>query len=97
MSLEPPSTWIEPRGRQQRVYWRNPRIPGLPARSSLPFYSRDDSEQFTSVAGLLGMDTARRVLYIKKVLIVLGQCFDLAIGERPLPDVNPARGIRLPE
>ena len=24
MSLKPPSLWIEQRGRQHRVYWRNP-------------------------------------------------------------------------
>jgi hypothetical protein len=33
MSLKPPSLWIEERGRQFRVYRRNTRDLGLPARS----------------------------------------------------------------
>ncbi|HEY0403889.1 MAG TPA: hypothetical protein VGD09_17870, partial [Blastococcus sp.] len=31
MSLKPPSLWIEQRGQQHLVYWRNT-LPGLPAR-----------------------------------------------------------------
>ena len=33
MSLKPPSLWIEQRGLQHRVYWRNTPGLGLPARS----------------------------------------------------------------
>ena len=40
MSLKPPSLWIEQRGHQHRVFWRNTDA-GLPARSYLPFYGRD--------------------------------------------------------
>ena len=32
MSLTPPSLWIEQRGLQHRVYWRNG-VPGQPTRS----------------------------------------------------------------
>jgi hypothetical protein len=49
MSLKPPSSWIEKRGDQHRVYWRNG-VPGLPARSYLPFYGRAEAEQFVSIA-----------------------------------------------
>jgi hypothetical protein len=61
MSLKPPSLWIEKRGHQHRVYWRNS-LPGLPARSYLPFYGRAEAEQFVGMAGLLGLDTSRQVL-----------------------------------
>jgi hypothetical protein len=61
MTLKPPTLWIEQRGLQHRVYWRNTGA-GLPARSYLPFYVRDEAEQFVGMAGLLGLDTARRVL-----------------------------------
>ena len=61
MSLKPPSLWIEKRGHQHRVYWRNTAA-GLPARSYLPFYGRPDAEQFVGMAGLLGLATARQVL-----------------------------------
>lgn len=60
MSLKPPSLWIEQRGRQHRVYWRNNGA-GLPARSYLPFYMRDEAAQFVVMAGLIGLDTARQV------------------------------------
>ncbi|HYH25787.1 MAG TPA: hypothetical protein VD834_10600 [Blastococcus sp.] len=43
MSLKPPSLWIEKRGQQHRVYWRNTDV-GLPARSYLPFYGRDAAQ-----------------------------------------------------
>src|SRR5206468_2648411 len=46
---------------QHRVYWRNS-LPGLPARSYLPFYGRAEAEQFVCMAGLLGIDTSRQVL-----------------------------------
>jgi hypothetical protein len=62
MSLKPPSLWIEKRGRQHRVYRRNTSGLGLPARSYLPFYERDAATKFISLASLLGMDVARRVL-----------------------------------
>ena len=61
MSLKPPSLWIEKRGHQHRVYWRNT-VPGLPARSYVPFHGRDAAEQFVGMAGLLGLATARQVL-----------------------------------
>jgi integrase len=61
MSLKPPSLWIEQRGLQHRVYWRNG-VAGLPARSYVPFYGRAEAEQFVGMAGLLGLDTARQVL-----------------------------------
>ena len=36
--------------------------------------------------------------FIDNVLTVLGQCFDLAVQERPaLLEINPARQIRLPK
>jgi hypothetical protein len=44
MSLKPRSLWIEQRGRQRRVYWRNA-APGLPARSYVPFYVRVNLRQ----------------------------------------------------
>jgi len=61
MSLKPPSLWIEQRARQHRVYWRNSGA-GLPARSYVRFYGRAEAEQFVSMAGLLGLHTARQVL-----------------------------------
>jgi hypothetical protein len=61
MSLKPPSLWIEKRGHQHRVYWRNS-LPGLPARSYLPFYGRAEAERFVGMADLLGLDTSRQVL-----------------------------------
>jgi integrase len=60
MSLKPPSLWIEQRGKQHRVYWRNSDA-GLPARSYLPFYGRDAAEHFVGSAALLGLHTARQV------------------------------------
>ncbi len=60
MSLKPPSLWIEQRGRQHRVYWRNT-VPGLRARPYLPFYVRAEAERFIVMAGLLGLDTASQV------------------------------------
>jgi hypothetical protein len=53
--------WIERRGRQHRVYWRN-NDAGLPARSYLPFYGRDEAERFVGMAGRLGLAPARQVL-----------------------------------
>jgi hypothetical protein len=48
--------------------------------------------------GRLRPGTVLSYAYIKKVLTVLGQCFQLAIEERPpLLEVNPAPGIRLPK
>ena len=63
MALKPPSLWIEKRGHQHRVYWRNT-VSGLPARSYVPFYGRAEAEQFVGMAGLglLGLHTARQVL-----------------------------------
>jgi hypothetical protein len=61
MSLKAPTLWIEQRGLQHRVYWRNS-VAGLPARSYLPFYERDAATKFINLASLLGMDVARRVL-----------------------------------
>ena len=49
MSLEPPSLWIEPRGRQHRVYWRNG-VHRLLARSYVAFYGRAEAEQFITMA-----------------------------------------------
>jgi len=60
MSLKPPSLWIEQRGLQHRVYWRN-NVAGLPAQSYLPFYGRDAAEHFVGSASLLGLHTARQV------------------------------------
>jgi hypothetical protein len=60
MSLKSPSLWIEQRGLQYRVYWRNG-VPDLPARSYLSFYGRDAAEHFVGSAALLGLDTARQV------------------------------------
>ncbi len=51
MSLKPPSLWIEQRGLQHRVYWRN-RVPGEPAaRSYLPFYERVGAPRRHPAAG----------------------------------------------
>lgn len=61
MSTTTPSFWIELRGRQHRVYWRN-RTPGLPARSYEPLKTRADAEDFVHLAGYLGLDTAREAL-----------------------------------
>jgi hypothetical protein len=60
MSLKPPSLWIEKRGQQHLVYWRNT-VPGLPARSFLPFYGREAADHFVGSAALLGLDIARQV------------------------------------
>ncbi|TKJ18290.1 hypothetical protein A6V29_11865 [Blastococcus sp. CCUG 61487] len=54
--------WIEKRGRQHRVYWRNPAGLGLPARSYQRLDSRGDAEQFIGMAAHFGLDTARRVV-----------------------------------
>jgi hypothetical protein len=43
-SQSAPSMWIENRGRQFRVYWRNPPVLGLSARSYQRLYSRGDAE-----------------------------------------------------
>jgi hypothetical protein len=45
--------WLEKRGRQDRVYWRNTAGLGLPARSYQPFYSQADPEQFIGMAAFL--------------------------------------------
>ncbi|MGY1827604.1 tyrosine-type recombinase/integrase [Blastococcus sp. SYSU DS0541] len=54
--------WIEKRGRQHRVYWRNPAGLGLPARSYQRLESRGDAEQFIGMAAHFGLDTARQVM-----------------------------------
>lgn len=62
MSLKPPSLWIEKRGRQFLVYWRNPEG-CLPARScQRGLYTRADAEKFIIMAGHLGLDTTRHVM-----------------------------------
>jgi hypothetical protein len=67
MSLKPPSLWIEKRGRQHRVYWRNAPGLGLPARSYQRFYSSADAQQFIGMAAFLGLDTARQVMATEDV------------------------------
>lgn len=62
MSLKPPSMWIEKRGRQHRVYWRNAPGLGLPARSYQRLDSRGDAEQFIGMAAHFGLETARQVM-----------------------------------
>jgi integrase len=48
--------------------------------------------------GRLRPGTPLSYKFIKNVLVVLGQCFELALEERsPLLDIDPARGIRLPK
>jgi hypothetical protein len=43
--------WIEMRGRQHRVYYRNP-LPEKPNnRDSVAFYAEDDARRFITMAG----------------------------------------------
>ena len=88
MSLKPPSLWIEQRGNQHRVYWRNTDA-GLPARSYLPFYGRDSAEHFVGSAALLGLHTARQVFTTDdpQAAAALVQA---ALAERGLAPVDPA-------
>ncbi|MCU1612973.1 MAG: hypothetical protein JWO98_513 [Frankiales bacterium] len=63
MALKPPALWIELRGRQHRVYWRNAPGLGLPARSYQPgLYSKADAQKFVEIATHLGLDTARQAM-----------------------------------
>jgi hypothetical protein len=87
MSLKPPSLWIEQRGRQQRVYWRNA-VPDLPARSYVPFHGRDEAEQFVGMAGLLGLDTARQVLDAEDPQAATA-LLQAALAERGLAPADP--------
>lgn len=49
--------WIEKKGRQYRVYWRNRAGEG-PRRRYLPFASREDAEAFIALARLKTLDKA---------------------------------------
>jgi hypothetical protein len=88
MSVKPPSLWIEQRGRQYRVYWRNG-VPGLPARSYVPFYGRADAVQFVGMASLLGLDTARQVLDAEDPQAAAA-LLQAALAERGLAPTDPA-------
>jgi hypothetical protein len=89
MSLKPPSLWIEKRGRQNRVYWRNPPGLGLAARSYQRFYSRADAEQFVSMAAYFGLETARQVTATEDVA-ARRALLDTALAERGLMPADPA-------
>ena len=88
MSLKPPSLWIEQRGHQHRVYWRNTDA-GLPARSYLPFYGRDAAQHFVGVAALLGLATARQVFTTEDPLAAEA-LVQAAWAERGLAPVHTA-------
>jgi hypothetical protein len=88
MSLKPPSLWIEQRGLQHRVYWRNS-VPGLRARPYLPFYVRAEAERFTVMAGLLGLDTARQVATTEDPQAAAA-LLQAALTERGLAPADPA-------
>jgi hypothetical protein len=87
MSLKPPSLWLEQRGRQHRVYWRNA-APGLPRRSYLPFCGRDVAQDFVSSAALLGLDTARQVFTTEDPHAATA-LLQAAWGERGLAPADP--------
>jgi hypothetical protein len=87
MSLKPPSLWIEQRGRQHRVYWRNG-VPGLPTRSYVPFYGREEAGRFGGMASLLGLDTARRVVATEDPQEAAA-LLEAALAERGLAPVDP--------
>jgi hypothetical protein len=90
MSLKPPSLWIEQRGRQHRVYWRNS-VPGLRARPYLPFYVRAEAERFIVMAGLLGLDTASQVATTEDPQAAAA-LLQAALTERGLAPADPAPG-----
>jgi len=53
--------WIEKRGRQHRVYYRNP-LPEKPSnRDNVAFYAEADARGFIDLAGQLGLATALAV------------------------------------
>jgi hypothetical protein len=88
MSRKAPSLWIEQRGHQYRVYWRNG-VPGLRARPYLPFYVRAEAERFIVMAGLLGLDTARQVATTEDPQAAAA-LLQAALTERGLAPADPA-------
>jgi hypothetical protein len=53
--------WIDLRGRQHRVYYRNP-LPEKPNnRDYVAFFAEDDARKFIALAGQLGLATALAV------------------------------------
>jgi hypothetical protein len=53
--------WIEQRGRQHRVYYRNP-LPQKPHnRDNVAFYAETDARGFITLAGQIGLATALAV------------------------------------
>jgi hypothetical protein len=53
--------WIDVRGRQHRVYYRNP-LPEKPKnRDQVAFFAEDDARRFIVLAGQLGLATALAV------------------------------------
>lgn len=74
--------WIEKRGQQYRVYWRNQDDTG-PRRSFEPFPTRDHAETFVQVARLTSLTTALACLRnpSEEALMALS-------GRRPKPAVH---------
>jgi hypothetical protein len=72
--------WIDLRGNQHRVYYRNP-LPENPRnRDYLAFHSEDDARKFIALVDVLGMDTPLRTTWAHR-----GRGRGRAHPGRPLP------------
>jgi hypothetical protein len=56
--MEKPTMWIDLRGRQHRVYYRNPCRRSRRNRDYVAFFAEDDARKFIALAGQLGLATA---------------------------------------
>jgi hypothetical protein len=75
------------------VYWRNTPGLGLPARSYQRFYTETEARAFISMAGLLGLDTARQVMATQNAA-ARRALLDTALAERGLtPSRQPAAPV----
>lgn len=79
--------WIEQRGQQHRVYWRNEASDGA-RRLYEPFDTPQDAQQFRSMVSVVGLDVARTVLHTQDPAVrraLLAEALDLPQQRRSAP------------